>query len=115
MCNTESIFLCVSTSEAEPPPATHYHFNHCRIVSGKRRKTVECSSVRLSHQSTTAEVADGIAAEVGRGQQNDIDRLAAGAARHTGRVNFGQTVIKEVQPTYLFQDCTSVSIGLLVL
>ena len=29
VCNTESIFLCVSTSEAEPPPATHYHFNHC--------------------------------------------------------------------------------------
>jgi len=29
VCNTESIFLCVSTSEAEPPPpATHYHFNH---------------------------------------------------------------------------------------
>ena len=23
------IFLCVSTSEAEPPPSTHYHFNHC--------------------------------------------------------------------------------------
>jgi len=31
VCNTESIFLCVSTSEAEPPPpATHYHFNHWR-------------------------------------------------------------------------------------
>ena len=28
VCNTESIFLCVSTSEAEHPPATHYHFNH---------------------------------------------------------------------------------------
>jgi len=28
VCNTESIFLCVSTSEAEPPPAAHYHFNH---------------------------------------------------------------------------------------
>jgi len=28
VCNTESIFLCVSTSEAQPPPATHYHFNH---------------------------------------------------------------------------------------
>ena len=28
VCNTESIFLCVSTSEAQSPPATHYHFNH---------------------------------------------------------------------------------------
>jgi len=42
VCNTESIFLCVSTSEAEPPPpATHYHFNHCVQACAKFDVSVE--------------------------------------------------------------------------
>ena len=35
------MFLCVSTSEAEPPPAAHYHFNHCVQACAKFDVSVE--------------------------------------------------------------------------
>jgi len=49
-------------------------------------------SVRLSLRSTAAAAAGGFAARVVRGQQICYRSIAAAAARHTGRVNFGPTV-----------------------
>jgi len=67
-----------------------------RIVYSKRHKTVECPSARpsvcLSPRSTAASAAaaSGFAAEVGR-LYSRYRSIAAAAARHAGRVNFGPT------------------------
>ena len=58
--------------------------------------------VRLSHRSTAARADGGFAAEVGRGSK--CRPIAAAAARHAGRVNFGPTV-KEVRQNCHYCSC----------
>ena len=51
MCNTESIFLCVSTSEAEPPPLLHITTltTVCRYAGSARGPLPVTSAVHAAH------------------------------------------------------------------
>ena len=72
-------------------------FSSLCVHVGRRHKTVECPSVRLSRRSTATAAAGGFAAEVGRRQQLSIDSCCS--ARLAGRISIRPTARRS-------SDCT---------